>query len=113
MGIIFRTKEACDVFNKAWGKPTQSFDVGKPSPLPPTTPLAVVIAQAQAAGSPQIDCVGPDKKALDATKEVCDAFTKNWGKTTPSFNPGVTTGVGIQSAIPAKSSTGSSTGASN
>lgn len=158
------TQTVCDTFNKAWGKKTTSFNVGQPSPLPQTTPIATVIAQAEANGSPLIDCVGPDKKHLnvakevcdklnmdwkktppapivigvvvpndlsqtintslskgsplgdcvgpdkkhfDATKEVCDAFNKNWGKAT-SFDPGKTTGVGIQSAIVVVRSTGSS-----
>ncbi len=153
------TQTVCDTFNKAWGKKTTSFEVGKASPLASTTPLSVVIAQAEANGSPLIDCVGPDrkifkaakevcdkfnidwkkkapspivigatassdisqvivtslekgsplgdcvgpdKKHFDATREVCDSFNKNWGKAS-SFDPGKTTGVGIQSAIVVKS----------
>ncbi len=83
------TGDVCTALNKAWGKNTAPFNVGVASPIAPPVTLSEAVSIAQANNSPTGDCIGPDKKHFDASKEVCETFNKSWGKTNVTFNLGV------------------------
>ena len=112
------TKAVCEVFGKSWNKPT-SFSAGTTTTSSSTnTSVSEAITQANANRSPLGDCIGPDKKHFDTAREVCESFNHAWGKSSSSFNPGVTTGTSASSSsssssISSNSSSDSSSSTNN
>lgn len=64
--------------------------VVSPSPSPTSTPTPspkAVISTPKASSAPFIDCVGPDGKHAQSTKQDCDNLWKAWATPTPSPTP--------------------------
>ncbi len=75
-----------------------------------TVNIADVISTSQANKSPLGDCVGPDKKHLQTTKEVCEALNKGWGKSNVSFQVRVVPPTAVADALVASKTNNSPTG---
>ncbi len=58
-----------------------------PSPTPVPTQTPVVVPSPKASNVPLIDCLGPDGKHAQATKQDCDNLWKYWATPAPSPSP--------------------------
>ncbi len=61
--------------------------------------ISAIISSSQANNSPSGDCIGPDKKHFQTTKEVCEALNKAWGKKNTTFSVGTPTPVSAPTTV--------------